>query len=54
MALSALRLEQAFQAALLRVFGAGIRRTLERNFNLMTIAFVVLVIAGFAVVKWML
>ena len=38
-------------AAILRVFGAPVRRTLERHFDLVALAFVVLLVAGFAVIQ---
>ncbi len=38
-------------AAILRVFGAAVRRTLERNFDLAAMAFLVLLVAGFAALK---
>jgi membrane protein YqaA with SNARE-associated domain len=38
-------------AAILRVFGAPVRRTLERNFDLAALAFLVLLVGGFLVIK---
>lgn len=38
-------------AVILRLFGASVRRTLERNFDLAALAFLVLLVAGFAVIK---
>ena len=38
-------------AAILRVFGAPVRRTLERNFDLAALLFLLLLVGGFAVVK---
>ena len=38
-------------AGILRVFGAPVRRTLERNFDLAALAFLVLLVAGFAALK---
>ena len=39
-------------AALLRVFGPAIRRHLERNFDLAALAFLVLLVGGFLVLKF--
>ena len=39
-------------AALLRVFGPAIRRTLEKNFDLAALAFLVLLVGGFLVLKY--
>jgi membrane protein YqaA with SNARE-associated domain len=39
-------------AALIRVFGAPIRVFIDKYFNLLSIAFVILLIGGFAVVRW--
>ncbi|MBP7675421.1 MAG: DedA family protein [Thermoanaerobaculia bacterium] len=39
-------------AALLRVFGLAIRRTLEKNFDLAALAFLVLLVGGFLVLKY--
>ncbi len=41
-------------AALLYVFGEPIRRFIERNLGLLSVLFVVLLVAGFAVLKWLL
>ncbi|HLA79921.1 MAG TPA: response regulator, partial [Vicinamibacteria bacterium] len=38
-------------AAILKVFGAPVRRTLEKNFDLAALAFLVLLVAGFAILK---
>ena len=38
-------------AALLRIYGPAIRRTLERNFDLAALAFLVLLVGGFLVLK---
>ena len=38
-------------AAILRVFGAPVRRTLEKNFDLAALAFLALLIGGFLVLK---
>lgn len=38
-------------AGLLRLFGPAIRRTLERNFDLAALAFLVLLVGGFLVLK---
>lgn len=38
-------------AAILRVFGAPVRRTLEKNFDLAALAFLVLLVGGFLAVK---
>jgi membrane protein YqaA with SNARE-associated domain len=38
-------------AAILRVFGAPVRRTLERHFDLAALAFLVLLLGGFLVIK---
>lgn len=38
-------------AAILKVFGVPVRRTLEKNFDLAALAFLVLLVAGFAVLK---
>ncbi len=38
-------------AALLRLFGPAIRRTLEKNFDLAALAFLVLLVGGFLVLK---
>jgi membrane protein YqaA with SNARE-associated domain len=38
-------------AALLRLFGPPVRRTLEKNFDLAALAFLVLLVGGFAVLK---
>lgn len=38
-------------AVILRLFGAPVRRTLERNFDLAALAFLVLLVAGFAAIK---
>jgi membrane protein YqaA with SNARE-associated domain len=38
-------------AAILRVFGPPVRRTLEKNFDLAALAFLVLLVGGFLVVK---
>jgi membrane protein YqaA with SNARE-associated domain len=38
-------------AAILRVFGAPVRRTLEKNFDLAALAFLLLLVGGFLVVK---
>lgn len=38
-------------AAILRVFGAPVRRTLEKNFDLAALAFLVLLVGGFLVIK---
>jgi len=40
-------------AAILRLFGAPVRRTLERHFDLAALAFVVLLVAGFAVIRFL-
>jgi len=40
-------------AGLIRLWGPGIRRFIERYFNLLTVAFVVLLILGFLVLKYM-
>ncbi|HPA52215.1 MAG TPA: YqaA family protein [Thermoanaerobaculia bacterium] len=39
-------------AALLRVFGPAIRRTLEKNFDLAALAFLVLLVGGFLALKY--
>jgi membrane protein YqaA with SNARE-associated domain len=39
------------QAVLFRVYGAPIKKFVDKYFNLLTIAFVVLLVAGFALVK---
>ena len=38
-------------AAILRVFGAPVRRTLEKHFDLAALIFVVLLIGGFLVLR---
>jgi membrane protein YqaA with SNARE-associated domain len=38
-------------AAILRVFGAPVRRTLERNFDLAALVFLILLLGGFLVLK---
>jgi len=38
-------------AAILRIFGAPVRRTLEKNFDLAALLFLVLLIGGFLVIK---
>jgi len=38
-------------AAILRIFGAPVRRTLERNFDLAAVIFLALLIGGFIVIK---
>ena len=38
-------------AAILRIFGAPIRRTLEKNFDVAALAFVVLLVGGFLVLR---
>jgi membrane protein YqaA with SNARE-associated domain len=38
-------------AAILRVFGAPVRRTLERNFDLAALLFLILLLGGFLVIK---
>lgn len=40
-------------AFLLRLFGPRIRRTLEANFDLAALAFLVLLVGGFVVLKWL-
>jgi membrane protein YqaA with SNARE-associated domain len=40
-------------AAILRVFGAKVREVLERNFDLAALTFMVLLIGGFVVVKYL-
>lgn len=40
-------------ALILRLFGARVRATLERNFDLAAIAFLVLLVGGFVVLKYM-
>lgn len=40
------------EAALIARYGARVREILERNFNLMTIVFVVLLVGGFLVLRW--
>jgi membrane protein YqaA with SNARE-associated domain len=39
-------------AALLRLFGAHMRTFVEKYFNLLSVLFVILLLAGFAVLKW--
>lgn len=41
-------------AGLLRIFGEPIREFIDRWFNLLTLAFAVLLVGGFVVVKWLL
>jgi len=38
-------------AAILRIFGAPVRRTLERHFDLATVLFLVLLVGGFLVIR---
>jgi hypothetical protein len=38
-------------AAILRMFGAPVRRTLEKHFDLAALAFLVLLIGGFVVLR---
>jgi membrane protein YqaA with SNARE-associated domain len=38
-------------AAILRIFGAPVRRTLERHFDLATVLFMVLLVGGFLVIR---
>jgi uncharacterized membrane protein YjjP (DUF1212 family) len=38
-------------AAILRLFGAPVRRTLEKNFDLAAAAFLALLVGGFLVLK---
>jgi hypothetical protein len=38
-------------AGLLRLFGPAIRRTLEKNFDLAALTFLVLLVGGFLVLK---
>jgi len=38
-------------AALITRYGSQVRAVIERNFNLMTVVFVALVVAGFAAVR---
>jgi hypothetical protein len=38
-------------AAILRVFGPPVRRTLEKNFDLAALLFLVLLVGGFLVLK---
>lgn len=40
------------EAALITRYGARVREIIDRNFNLMTIAFVVLLVGGFALLRW--
>lgn len=40
-------------ALILRVFGAPVRRVLERNFDLMALLFFALLVGGFLVLKWL-
>jgi len=40
-------------AGILRVFGSRIRTTLERNFDLAALAFFVLLVGGFLVLRWL-
>lgn len=40
-------------AALIRLFGEPIREFIDRYFNLLTVALVVLVVAGFVAVRWL-
>jgi len=41
-------------AGLIRAFGAPVKRFIDRWFNLLSVAFVVLLIGGFVVVKWLM
>jgi uncharacterized membrane protein len=41
-------------AGLIRVFGPPIKGFIDRYFNALSIAFVVLLIGGFALVRWLL
>jgi hypothetical protein len=40
-------------AGLLRVFGAPIRAFIEKHFDAMAIAFTVLLVGGFLVLRWL-
>jgi hypothetical protein len=41
-------------AALLYAFGPPLRRTIERHFDVLSIIFVILLIGGFVVVKYVM
>jgi len=40
-------------AGLIYMFGAGIKKFIDRYFNLLTIVFMILLVGGFVVVKWL-